>query len=173
MLKCLKYGLAVNYWNVTADDGAHFTKVRNFKPFPCRREPSYSTESLQLFGNIEIVARISIFFTKLSILLLTIRIFVPAQSKRTKIWVASWAVIWFNLLYCIALVLVVILQCVNKKEIPGKTCIDTYSLLVTASMINVLSDLMMLAIPLIAVWDLKMPMRRKIGISVVFAVGML
>ena len=130
-------------------------------------------ESLQLFGDIEIVARISIFFTKLSILLLTIRIFVPPQSKKTKIWYASWAVIWFNLLYCIALVLVVILQCVNKKEIPGKTCIDTYSLLVTASIINVLSDLMMLAIPLVAVWDLKMPMRRKIGISVVFAVGML
>lgn len=128
---------------------------------------------LQLFGNIEIVARISIFFTKLSILLLTIRIFVPAQSTKTKIWYASWAVIWFNLLYCIALVLVVILQCVNKKEIPGKTCIDTYSLLVTASIINVLSDLMMLAIPLVAVWDLQMPMRRKIGISVVFAVGML
>lgn len=113
------------------------------------------------------------FFTKLSILLLFLRFFVPPQTKKTKIYYSSWAVIWFNLLYCIALVLVVLLQCVNKKEIPGKTCIDTYSLLVTASLINVLSDLMMLAIPLVAVWDLRLPMRRKLGISVVFAVGML
>lgn len=111
------------------------------------------------------------FFTKLSILLLFIRIFVPPQTRKTKIFYASWFVIWFNLLYCIALVLVVLLQCVNKQEIAGKTCIDTYALLVTASCINVISDLMMLMIPLAAVWNLHMPMRKKIGLSFVFAVG--
>lgn len=111
------------------------------------------------------------FFAKFSILLLFLRIFVPHQTRKTKIYLSIWGVIWFNLLYCIALVLTVILQCVGKVETPGKTCIDTYLLLVTASTINVLSDVMMLIIPLAAVWGLHLPVNRKIGLSVVFAVG--
>lgn len=113
------------------------------------------------------------FFTKLSILLLFHRIFIPPQPRKPGMYYAIWGVILFNLLYCIALVLVVLLQCAGKKEIPGETCINTYSLLVTASIINVLSDVAMLIIPLVAIWNLHMPMRRKLGVSVVFAVGVL
>lgn len=112
-------------------------------------------------------------FTKLSILLLFLRIFVPPQTKKTGIYYSIWVVIWFIVLYCIALVLVVLLQCVGKVEVPGKTCIDTFSLLVTASLINVLSDIVMLIIPVVAVWGLRMPLKRKLGLSVVFAVGAL
>lgn len=126
---------------------------------------------MQLFSDFEIVARISIFFTKLSILLLFLRVFVPRQTRKTKIFYAIWAVIWFNALYCISLVLTVILQCVGKVETPGTTCIDTYALLVTASTINVFSDVIMVIIPLSAVWGLHLPVKRKLGLSVIFAVG--
>lgn len=130
-------------------------------------------EDRQLFGDLEIVARISMLFTKLSILLLFIRIFVPPQLQKPKLYYAIWAVILFNLLYCIALVLTVLLQCVGKEEVPGQTCINTYALLIGASTINVVSDIAMLIIPLVAIGKLQMPMKRKVGISLVFIVGIL
>lgn len=152
MFRTLKYGNGVDYWNVSKADAGRFA---------------------ELFATIEIVARISMFLTKLSILLLFLRIFVPARMGKTKLYYSSWIVIWFNLLYCIALVLVVILQCVGKPNVPRGECIDTFALLITASLINVLTDLVMLIIPFRSVWELQMPTRRKIGLSLVFAFGML
>ncbi|MCJ1263282.1 hypothetical protein MMC22_003152 [Lobaria immixta] len=150
LLESLTYGNGVDMWNVSVTHAAHFTK---------------------LFSDIEIVARISMFFTKLSILLLFLRIFVPPQSRKTTIFYAIWFVIWFNFFYCVALVLTVLLQCVGKKE--KTNCIDTFFLLVTASTINVLSDLVMLVIPLNSVWKLHMSSKQKYGLSIVFAVGTL
>ena len=120
---------------------------------------------------MEIIARVSIFLTKLSILLLFIRTFVPAQQKKSNIFYAIWAVIWFNFLYCIALILVLTLQCVGKTEAPGKSCIDSFALFIASSVINVMTDVVMLAIPLVAIWDLQLATRRKIGIGAIFAVG--
>lgn len=114
-------------------------------------------------------------FTKVSILLLFLRIFVPPRTPKNTIYYVIWFVIWFNVLYCIALVLTVLLQCVGqpKSKAAKHTCIKTYYLVISASTINAISDIVMLIIPLVAVWDLHMPIQRKLALSVVFAVGML
>ena len=97
----------------------------------------------------------------------------PPGTQKGRIFYATWFVIWFNLLYCIALVLVVLTECVNKHMPRGATCINSYLLLVTASIINVISDLVMLIIPIYAVWHLQLAKKRKFGLTVVFAVGSL
>lgn len=150
IFESLKYGNATDQWNVSKAHVAHFS---------------------DLFKDIEVTARISIFFAKLSILLLYLRYFCPARTFRNKIFWATWTVIIFNLLYCVALVLTVTLQCVGKHAAEGQTCINSYAVLVTASIINVITDLAMLAIPIVAVWNLQMPGRRKLGLGIVFAVG--
>ncbi|KAL9111389.1 MAG: hypothetical protein Q9227_004266 [Pyrenula ochraceoflavens] len=149
---CIQYGLGIDEWNV-----------------PKAHAHSYH----ELFLKTEIVARISIFFTKFSILLLYLRYFCPLGTYRTWIFYSTWFVIIFNLLYCIALVLVVLLQCAGKPAavVQAGKCINDYLVLVTASVINVVSDLAMLVIPLLAVWNLQLPRRRKIGLLIVFAVG--
>ncbi|PHH59526.1 hypothetical protein CDD81_2888 [Ophiocordyceps australis] len=148
----LRYGFGTDEWNVSQ------THVKRFNT---------------LFSAIEIVARISIFFTKLSILLLYIRYFCPPGARRTWIFWSTLVVIIFNALYCIALVLVIRLQCVGKPPavVESGTCVNHYLVLVTASIINVVTDFLILLIPLIAVWHLRMPQRRKLGLLVVFAVG--
>ncbi|KJZ75179.1 hypothetical protein HIM_05373 [Hirsutella minnesotensis 3608] len=127
----------------------------------------------ELFSILEIVARISIFFTKLSILLLYIRYFCPSGARRNWIYWSTIAVILFNALYCIALVLVVRLQCVGKTKAVADAgeCVNHYLVLVTASTINVLTDVLILLIPMAAVSRLRMPQRRKLGMLVIFAVG--
>lgn len=168
-MESLLYGNGVDMWNVSVTHAAHFTKVRHLK----RQMTANAEKRCQLFSDVEIVARISMFFTKVSILLLFLRIFVPPGSQKTKIFYAIWIVIWFNFFYCVALVLTVLLQCVGKKHGSGTTCIDTFPLLITASTINVLSDIVMLIIPLNSVWKLHMSHRQKYGLSFIFAVGTL
>lgn len=129
-------------------------------------------KKLQLFENLEIVARISMFFTKLSILLLFFRLFHPHKTQKTKRYYIIWFVIWFNFLYCLALVFLVLLQCVGTSK-PEAECVNQYLVLVTASLINVLSDIMIFVIPVVNVWNLRMPKERKFQLLVVFAVGIM
>lgn len=86
-------------------------------------------------------------------------------------WWWIWAVIWFNLLYTVALVLVVTLQCAPYGLPFGSSCLDQYAILVSASVINVVSDVAVLLIPVQAVWRLQMARNRKVGLFVVFAFG--
>lgn len=48
---------------------------------------------------------------------------------------------------------------------------DSFALFIASSVINVITDVVMLAIPLVAIWDLHMATRRKVGIGAIFAVG--
>ncbi|KAI9747944.1 MAG: hypothetical protein M1815_003738 [Lichina confinis] len=152
LIETIKYGNGTDMWNVTVKEAIHFN---------------------ELFRAIEITARISMTFTKAAVLLMFLRIFVPPPTKKNKIYYSCWVIIWMNILYCIALVFSVGLQCVGKNAPPGATCINTYILVTSASSINSFSDLAMLIIPLVAIWHLHMPRKQKLAVSVVFAFGML
>lgn len=70
------------------------------------------------------VARISIFFARLSILLLYIRIFFPIGTPRSTFWWIIQIVIYLNLLYTISLILVTTLQCVPYHLPWGSSCVN-------------------------------------------------
>lgn len=134
-----------------------------------------SKEKSQLFLDIQIVARVGMFFTKASILLLYRRLFCPSNISRTPIWWSIWFVFWWNLLYAIALVLAVAFECVGKAALvaEGKQCVNGYAVLICASVINVTTDIMILIIPIAAVWGLHMAAEKKWRLTAVFAVGTL
>ncbi|KAL8679415.1 MAG: hypothetical protein Q9224_001588 [Gallowayella concinna] len=152
--KALDYGGGVNVSDVSKIQHIRFTK---------------------LFHHIEIVARIGMFFTKASILLLYRRLFIVDPSLRGGIWWAIWSVFWYNLLYALALVLTVATECVGKpaEVVERGACVNQYAVLICASVINVISDLMILLIPIAAIWDLQMPRAKKIRLSFLFAFGSL
>ena len=115
------------------------------------------------------------FFTKAAILLLFHRLFIVDRTRRTSIWWAIWFVFYWNLLYAIALILSVAFQCVGKADrvAAGKECYNEFAVLMCASVINVTTDLMILVIPIVAIWGLKLPSAKKWRLSAVFAVGLL
>lgn len=154
LLKGIDYGGGTDLWNVSKAKSAHFTN---------------------LFHDIEIVARIGMFFTKASIVLLYQRLFLPPGTGRSHIWWSIWFVFYWNLLYALALVLTVATECAGKAEkvAMGEECLDQYAVLICASVINVVSDLMILVIPIVAIWGLHMAKEKKIRLSAVFAVGSL
>ena len=123
----------------------------------------------------EILYSIVIFFTKLSILLLYLRVFVP--TRRGILYYIIQGYIWINLVFYIAIVLARILQCTPRTKIWNPYvkghCIDGIISLVSTGSINVLSDISMLVLALYPIWQLQLPLRKKIGISAVFATGVL
>lgn len=125
---------------------------------------------------MEIVARIAIFFTKASVVLLYYRIFIPDSSRRTGVWWAIWFVFWWNLLYTVALVLAVTTNCVRKGAklaAKGQECVKQPVVVLGATVINVVSDLMILIIPIVAIWGLQMGKKKKLRVLAVFAVGLM
>ncbi|KAI8627627.1 hypothetical protein F5Y19DRAFT_160342 [Xylariaceae sp. FL1651] len=151
-LVMLQYGAGVNIWEVPDDD---------------------LKEYLKLFLNIQMVARIAIFFARLSILLLYIRIFFPIGTPRSVFWWVIQGVIWLNLLYTISLILALTLQCVPYHKPWGSSCINQWLVLVNASVINIISDIAVLVIPIASILKLRTTKKKKWAIWALFAFGAL
>lgn len=70
-----------------------------------------------------------------------------------------------------------ILACEPRAKIwdptvPGK-CNNVLAILIFSGSWNVFSDLAILLLPLYVIWRLQLPVKRKLGVSVVFAAGTL
>ena len=130
---------------------------------------------LQLVNAIEIYYCPLIFTTKLSISLLYLRIFVP--NHRGPRYHITNALIWINLLIYIAIMLLSIFQCIPRSRIwnplvPGY-CINLGVCQTISASMNVFSDVAMLLQPIESIWRLQMATKRKLGVTSIFAVGLL
>ena len=107
-------------------------------------------------------------FTKASIVLLYHRIFLPIQCQKVLVRSAIWFVFWWNLLYTIAFTLTLTIKCIIGKE---DKVANQAAVLISAAVINVMSDLMIFIIPIMAIWSLQLVKKSKFQLSAVFGVG--
>ncbi|KAK8109338.1 hypothetical protein PG984_015139 [Apiospora sp. TS-2023a] len=129
---------------------------------------------IKVFNINQIVARISILFVKLSILLLYIRIFFPTGiDRRGTFWWLIQAVIWMNVLYTVSLVLALALQCVPYGLPWGNSCTNQWLVIIFASIINIISDFAVLVAPVGSIWKLQMSRSKKWAVVSLFAFGTL
>lgn len=118
----------------------------------------------------EIAYAITIPLTKISILSLYNRIF-PSR----KLFWASVAIAIISILYAAALAIVCILQCIPLSTLWGGDsngwCMDTGPPYTVTAVANVLTDVIILCLPMKSLYGLNMPMHRKIQIMALFALG--
>ncbi|KAK7698062.1 hypothetical protein SLS64_012940 [Diaporthe eres] len=126
---------------------------------------------VEIFQDLQMVARTSMFFAKLSILLLYVRLFFPKGVTRSSLWWIIQVVVWLNFLYTVGLILALALQCVPYNKPYGSSCVNQYMVLISASIINIISDLLVLIIPMASLWRLNMSRRRKWAVWALFAFG--
>lgn len=120
---------------------------------------------------------IIIFFIKLSILLQFLELFAPAGLTNTMYW-ACHSLIWINLLFYLISTFLEIFSCKPRQKawnplITSGSCIDTLVLNVAASAINAVSDLILLILPQLMIWRLRMAVQRRIAVSAVFLIAIL
>jgi hypothetical protein len=99
--------------------------------------------------------------------------------KSGLVYWACHTLIWSNLAFYISILLTLIFECHpisevwNPTYVYGNHCIDRNMVLFVSSAVNVLSDLLNILLPLWATWHLQMAPKRKLGVSAIFATGLL
>lgn len=118
-------------------------------------------------------------FAKSAIIIEWLRIFVPTKTRSPFYW-ACMAVMAINNTFYVAGILFIGLKCrpVRKLWWPMAygTCIElqkSRDLDYSSSWINMFLDLFLLIIPQTTIWQLRMPARQKIGVSLVFSLGVM
>jgi hypothetical protein len=115
-------------------------------------------------------------FAKPAILLEWKRIFVPAGTRNTFWWTYMGLVV-ANLLFYSSTFIVIQFYCTPHEKIwrrwvPGN-CRDRRSIEAPSSIFNLILDVLILLLPQRVIWKLNMAREHKIGISLIFSVGLL
>ncbi|MCJ1375713.1 hypothetical protein MMC20_006950 [Loxospora ochrophaea] len=112
-------------------------------------------------------------FTKASIFIQYIKIFIP--NKKSSSYYVVQLLIWVNVFYYTSSSFALIFACSPRAkiwdpELPGH-CINTLQVITITAGFNIASDLIMLLLPMIWIWRLQLATRRKFEISAVFLTG--
>lgn len=118
-----------------------------------------------------------IWLAKTVLLLQIINIFAPNQSQSKAVYWIAQALIWGNFMLYTATFFVAIFQCTPVRkawhsELSGH-CISVNAAYTFTGAANVVSDVLILLLPLWAIWHLRMAPKHKLGISGVFATATL
>ena len=105
------------------------------------------------------------FFVKLSILLLFLRIFTVSRTFK----VIAWGTVASISAYSLAGLTGTIVACKPQSG----SCKSINELGVASSALNIVTDLIILVLPLRQVWNLQATPRQKIGLIVIFTTGSL
>lgn len=98
-----------------------------------------------------------------------IRLFAP--QGRPWMWWASYALIFANLVCYTVIVVVINIAC--HKIVLGGACTTVFAQWssIMSSVVNFVTDILILFIPQHSIWNLKMSFRKKVGVAGVFLIG--
>ncbi|CAD6593872.1 MAG: hypothetical protein ASARMPRED_008165 [Alectoria sarmentosa] len=133
--------------------------------------PSQSIEILKVGWVVSIMYGPMIWLAKAVLLLQIVSIFAPNKSQSKSVFWTAQVLIWGNFMLYTATFFVAIFQCrpVRKawhSELDGY-CINVNATYTFTGAANVVSDVLILLLPLWAIWHLRMAPKHKLGISAV------
>ena len=114
---------------------------------------------------------VAVALPKLSILSFYLRIFVKRPYK-----IVTFTLIGVIATHCFVEIITSTFQCTPvafewNKNIPGGRCFDQVAFYSWVTLPNIITDVIMLILPLPLVWSLNLPQNRKVGLTVVFLTG--
>ncbi|KAI1772054.1 hypothetical protein F4818DRAFT_427460 [Hypoxylon cercidicola] len=148
-------GFLVDQWNVRAVDLAPF---------------------LHLTFVVSNIWSVFVPLIKVAICMEWLHLFSPKGTRGFVFW-SSHFIIWTNILTYFICIVLLNIACVPyernwNKLVPG-TCgrADTARNTLVTSIINVATDIMIFIIPQKTIWNLNMSKRKRLGVSIIFAIG--
>ena len=118
----------------------------------------------------QVLYTVTTFAVKIAVLLLYRRIFSTARFKK-----ATNYVIAFNFACFLSFFLVVILQCNPVQSAwldpNDPSCIDRVPLFKAAGVLGVVTDFVVLMMPMLVVWKLNASRQRKVALTGMFLLG--
>ncbi len=121
---------------------------------------------------IGFVLNILLYTIKLSALSLYLRLFSANKRFKLTVYVAMGIVVATAL----AFLLVTCLQCIPLRilwqlDFQNGHCINIPRMAFIGVIVNALTDVLVLCLPLPLIWRLHLPLRKKIGVTLIFASG--
>ena len=94
------------------------------------------------------------------------------------IYVGSHLSIWSNLIFYVVAVIFIIVLCTPRKKIwnplmQGGHCFSFNAIFQATGVFNVISDFAILILPMPCLWKLRMPLKKKLLMTAIFATGFL
>ncbi|TRX96991.1 hypothetical protein FHL15_002297 [Xylaria flabelliformis] len=165
-------GFFVHQWNVLVRDVNGLIFVSDQYLFTVLPSLIGSSKSLQI--GVDFYAA-SILFVKTSILLDWLQIFAPRGTRGALFWIFH-VIIWFNALFYTSIEVAGNLSCrpfnrIWDKSIP-EVCFDRTPLDLTSAGVNLVCDIVILLAPQRVIWQLQLTTAKKIGLSIIFAIGL-
>ena len=115
----------------------------------------------------------AIYWAKLTIVLLLLRIFDVNDKFRRVAWIliTTWTI------YSVIGVLLVVFECSPVRKaweplLPGR-CIDIIHVGVASGIVNIIYDVILLILPIPMVWRLQLAKKMKIAVICIFMTGSL
>ncbi|KAI1138714.1 hypothetical protein F5Y05DRAFT_382099 [Hypoxylon sp. FL0543] len=142
----------------------------------CRRRKADNDPSDKHLHVASICYGLAVMFLKLAILYDWLRIFIPTRQRNAMFWTLQF-LIWCNVIYYVSGTFLEIFRCTPRQKIwdplfVGGVCpIDIAANNFASALINLVSDLAVLAVPQWVIWRLQMSTARKIGVSLLFVIG--
>ncbi|KAK0716294.1 hypothetical protein B0H67DRAFT_582799 [Lasiosphaeris hirsuta] len=113
---------------------------------------------------------------KVAILLEWTELFVP-RGTRNYFWYTCYTLMAIQALFGIAAVVALNLICIPYKAIYDFTvagrCFNKHNMDLTSACIHLATDVIMVFLPQRVIWGLQLSLRKKLGVSVVFSLGLL
>jgi hypothetical protein len=162
----VRYGLGQNFNTISTTAFEEVLKVG--KPFN-KFQSSLTFQHQGLYVSI-LFYNISLCFTKISIILQYMRVFIGPRIRR-----ACWVLLAIVVAYFIQAIITAIWTCVpidgfwslNK---PAR-CISKEFLWFFNASFNIFTDILIITLPMPALSSLRLPLKQKIGIIMIFALG--
>ncbi|KAI0442915.1 hypothetical protein F4803DRAFT_517274 [Xylaria telfairii] len=151
----VEYGYFIHQWDLHLGDLIEITYI------------------LQIGG---VLYSVSLPLLKASILLEWTRLFVP-QGTRNVFWWLCIILAGIQLSFLVASVFALSFSCTPYQRIWDFTivgkCIKKSELEITSATIHFASDIVILILPQKVIWSLHMSLKKKLGVSVIFSLGVL
>ncbi|KAI1773207.1 hypothetical protein F4818DRAFT_423571 [Hypoxylon cercidicola] len=119
---------------------------------------------------------LTMLFAKAAILIEWIHVFVPLPNRNAFFWICC-AIIIVNTMLYVAAIIATQLACIPREKLwfptISGTCINRKPLDECVIVFNLAVDILILLLPQRVIWKLNLKGKQKIGISVIFSVGIL
>ncbi|KAI9799628.1 MAG: hypothetical protein M1833_003943 [Piccolia ochrophora] len=146
-------------WTI-GKEGRHFSEL----------SPQEMTTWFKLFLAIQVSYASTIAAVKISILLFLKRIFITPSFRIATNIVGAIVVAWWIAMEVTNFASCRPLEVYWNRMLPGK-CIDELAFFHANAISNVITDFVILVLPLPEVWKLQIPLGKKIALSAIFMLG--
>ncbi|KAJ4289009.1 hypothetical protein N0V90_011351 [Kalmusia sp. IMI 367209] len=126
----------------------------------------------------EIMYPVPIVLIKVTILIQYMRLFAPYRTVNPFVWYGALAIIIINVTFYTINSFFSVFRCSPREKfwnplITEGHCINRTKMILFLAVFNILSDIAILILPLKTVWTLRIQLRKRVGISILCAMGIL